>query len=193
MSHNFVHGDIVRVGKGKVEYTVAEVQTAPEGSVTVQSNNTGKFSDVEASRLTLLRSADTDPMNDPQVIAQVISEGEDMAREHVRAEIEGDVFDPREDRRQSAYGLAILAQVMRKNPVAGAHNVNPLKSVRGKRVKVRRKVRAQRTALNTLARAYNTARTLRTRGTSRPKTLTTGPDTCNVTGVRSPYPMGGDT
>jgi len=56
MSHNFVYGDIVRIGKGKVEYTVAETQTAPEGSVTVQSNNTGKFSDVESERLTMVQA-----------------------------------------------------------------------------------------------------------------------------------------
>lgn len=56
MSHNFVPGDVVRIGKGKVEYTVFEVQSASEGSVTVQSNNTGKVQDVEVSRLSMVKA-----------------------------------------------------------------------------------------------------------------------------------------
>jgi len=142
MSHNFVYGDIVRVGKGKVEYTVAEVQTAPEGSVTVQSNNTGKFSDVEASRLTMVQAFV--PLSAPVSDADTVQVSDD--------------FDPREDRRQSAYGLAILAAVMRKNPAAGAHNVNPLKPIGSKRSKVRSKVRAQRTAIRKVSEAYNDMR-----------------------------------
>lgn len=139
MSHNFVHGDIVRIGKGKVEYTVAEVQTAPDGSVTVQSNNTGKFSDVEVSRVTMVQA-------------------------FVPPAAEQDTFDPRTDRRQSAYGLSILAALVRKNPRAGLVGVNPLKPIGSERRKVRAKVKARRTATrvgneqyNALFKAYNAA------------------------------------
>jgi hypothetical protein len=52
---SFNNGDIVRVGKGKVEYTVFPAPAA-EGFTAVQSNNTGKVSEVETSRLVLVHS-----------------------------------------------------------------------------------------------------------------------------------------
>lgn len=52
---SFNNGDIVRVGKGKVEYTVFD-SPAAEGFTSVQSNNTSKVSEVETGRLTLVHS-----------------------------------------------------------------------------------------------------------------------------------------
>ena len=146
---NFNIGDTVRIGSGKVEYVVDSFPA--EGQAFVIGEKSSRT--VETTRLVLVRAA---------VETAFVEKAAESAREHVtvpetynRPE---DTFDPREDRRQSAYGLAILAQVLRKNPVAGAHNVNPLKHIGSKRAKVRRKVRAQRTALNALARAYNDMR-----------------------------------
>lgn len=155
---NFNIGDVVRIGNGKVEYVVASHPTDLKDKTTVESLNTGKAQDVDTARLTLLRSADTEPMNVPQDASPAIVPAEEVE------DITND-FDPREDRRQSAYGLAILAAVMRKganNPKQFAHNSNPLKSVGGKRRKVRARVRAQRTQTrigneqyNALYKAYN--------------------------------------
>lgn len=146
---NFNIGDTVRIGSGKVEYVVDSFPA--EGQAFVIGEKSSRT--VEITRLVLVRAA---------VETAFVEKAAESAREHVtvpetynRPE---DTFDPREDRRQSAYGLSILAAVLRKNPVAGAHNVNPLKSVRGKRVKVRRKVRAQRTAVRKLSEAYNALR-----------------------------------
>jgi len=139
-------GDVVRIGNGKVEYVVASLPTDLKDKTTVESMNTGKAQDVDTSRLTLLRAADTDPMNVPQTLD---------------TPVETQDFDAREDRRQSAYGLAILAAVMRKganNPKQFAHNSNASKSVRGKRAKVRTRVRKARHNANTLNAEYNAMR-----------------------------------
>jgi len=141
-------GDMVKIGSGKVEYVVAGLMDQVTGEIVVESMNTGKPKSVEAARLTLLRAADTDPMNEPLSAPQ----------DDETPNVEGEPFDPRTDRRQSAYGLAILAAVMRKNPAAGAHNVNPLKPIGSKRSKVRSKVRAQRTAIRKVSEAYNDMR-----------------------------------
>lgn len=148
MSHNFVYGDIVRIGKGKVEYTVAEVQTAPEGSVTVQSNNTGKFSDVDAERVTMVQA----------FVPQAPTSTETNVSVELVEETTGEAWDPREDRRQSAYGLSILAAVMRKNPNAVRLGVNPFKPIGSTRAKVRAAVKAKRTAMHRANEAYNTLR-----------------------------------
>ena len=154
-------GDVVRIGNGKVEYVVASLPTDLKDKTTVESMNTGKAQDVDTSRLTLLRAADTDPMNVPQTLDTPV-ETQDFVDlvASVDAEQEED-FDAREDRRQSAYGLAILAAVMRKganNPKQFAHNSNASKSVRGKRVKVRTRVRKARHNANTLNAEYNAMR-----------------------------------
>jgi hypothetical protein len=55
----FITNDVVRVGKGKVEYTVVEDSNA---DVTrVQSLNTGKVSEVETSRLVFVRGGARGP------------------------------------------------------------------------------------------------------------------------------------
>ncbi len=59
---NFNIGDVVRIGKGKVEYVVAQTDA---DNTTVESLNTGKAQVVETARLTLLRAAETEPMNAP--------------------------------------------------------------------------------------------------------------------------------
>lgn len=138
--------DTVRIGKGKVEYRVVNVIHLNElgtGAVTVESKNTGKVQVVEQARVTVVESA-------PIVI-------EDAPVPVIEAQ-DAEDFDPRTDRRQSDYGLDILSAVLHKNPRAGAHNVNPLKSVKGKRRKVRDRVRAQRTQVRKLSEAYNTVR-----------------------------------
>jgi len=165
---NFNIGDVVRIGKGKVEYVVSKIVNEPNElgtyAVEVESMNTGKAQVIEASRLTLLRSADTEPMNVPLSASESVEEASQDAFQAEHADVteetfiqheDEDTFDPREDRRQSAYGLSILAAVMRKNPRAGAHNVNPLKSVKGKRAKVRNRVRAQRTFLRERNKSFN--------------------------------------
>lgn len=135
-------GDVVRKGNGKVEYVVA-AQNA-DGSYTVESMNTGKPSVEEASRLTLVRAAETEPMNVSQgnVTVELVEET-------------GEAFDPRVDRRQSAYGLMILQAVLRKNPAALRMNTNALKPIGSKRPKVRSKVKAQRDAKRRAATWYN--------------------------------------
>lgn len=143
MSHNFVHGDIVRIGNGKVEYVVSRTDV---DNTTVESMNTGKAQVVDTQRLTLLRAAETEPMNVPLSAPESVEE----------VTVEGEDFDPRQDRRQSAYGLSILAALVRKNPRAGLVGVNPLKPIGSKRAKVRRKVRAVRTDIRKLNEAYNT-------------------------------------
>lgn len=55
MSFNI--GDSVRIGKGKVEYTVRGYNA--DGSVNVESNNTGKTQLVDTDRLTLVHAAVT--------------------------------------------------------------------------------------------------------------------------------------
>jgi hypothetical protein len=59
----FNKGDVVRVGKGKVEYTVTwtpeSVGMAPElADPEIQSHNTGKYNRVATSRLTLVKAAE---------------------------------------------------------------------------------------------------------------------------------------
>lgn len=151
-------GDVVRIGKGKVEYVVSNIVNEPNDlgtyAVEVESMNTGKAQVIEAGRLTLLRAAETEPMNVPLSAPESVEE----------VKVEGEDFDPRTDRRQSAYGLSILAALVRKNPRAGLVNVNPLKPIGSGRRKVRAKVKARRTATrvgneqyNALFKAYNAA------------------------------------
>ncbi len=157
---NFNIGDVVRIGKGKVEYVVSKIVNEPNDlgtyAVEVESMNTGKAQTVEAGRLTLLRSADTDPMNVPQEHASV--EAIEAALSAGEASQDVEDFDPREDRRQSDYGLSILAALLRKNPNAGSVGHNPLKPIGSKRSKVRARVKRQRRAANNMARAYNEMR-----------------------------------
>lgn len=54
MSHNFVSGDVVRIGNGKVEYTVEEVY--PGDVVKVRGGKNNRAQDVEASRLTMVKA-----------------------------------------------------------------------------------------------------------------------------------------
>jgi hypothetical protein len=143
-------GDVVTV-TGKVNYVVAQVDG---DAITAESMNTGKARVFEASKLKLVAGADTEPMNTPQ---EALSVPQDVETPEVEESSE-EVFDPRSDRRQSAYGLAILAAVIRKgarNPGQFAHNSNALKAVGSKRAKVRKRVKAKRTTVNVLHREYN--------------------------------------
>lgn len=147
--------DIVRIGKGKVEYVVVNVTDLNElgtGAVTVESKNTGKVQVVEQARITIVRSAE---LERTQVIAESTPAKVTVPEFYNRPE---DTFDPREDRRQSAYGLAILAALMRKgasNPRQFSHNSNALKPIGSKRTKVRKSVKARRTRVNALSAQYN--------------------------------------
>jgi len=134
-------GDVVKRGNGKVEYVVASIDG---DKATVESMNTGKPVTVDVSALTLLRAAETDPMNDPQGTVTV-----DLVEES------GEAFDPREDRRQSAYGLAILNAILRKDPRAGMTNRNALKPIGSTRAKVRKRVKAERTRYHQAGQRYN--------------------------------------
>jgi len=155
---SFHIGDTVRIGKGKVDYVVAIEPANPNDlgtyAVTVESLNTQRQQTVEASRLTLIGSADTEPMNTPQ---DVMSAPESDA-DTVQVSEDTEAFDAREDRRQSAYGLAILAQLVRKgasNPGQFAHNSNALKPIGSKRSKVRKRIKLRRTLTNHAHAHYN--------------------------------------
>ena len=146
-------GDTVRIGKGKVEYVISKIVNEPneEGTyaVEVKSTNTGKAQVIEAGRLTLLRAAETkheDTRTREEFLTEVTPVNSD------------DTFDPRTDRRQSAYGLSILAAVMRKNPNAARLGVNPFKPIGSTRAKVRRVVKVKRTAMHTANAEYNALR-----------------------------------
>lgn len=63
MSNTFNVGDIVRIGKGKVEYEVTTPEAA--GTVDLKSLNSGKTSGaVEVSRLTLVPHASVEAIED---------------------------------------------------------------------------------------------------------------------------------
>jgi hypothetical protein len=55
MSFNL--NDVVRIGKGKVDYTVTLLTCSGPDMVEIESHNTGKRQDVEISRLTLVSAA----------------------------------------------------------------------------------------------------------------------------------------
>lgn len=145
MSYNI--GDIVRIGSGKVEYSVDSFPA--EGQAFVIGEKSSRT--VETTRLILVKAAES--------VAQSAETFADVM-DRVDAYTDGeDDFDPRTDRRQSAYGLAILAQIMRKNahdPRRFLHNSNPLKPIGSKRAKVRKRVKAQRFVANNLSAQYNT-------------------------------------
>lgn len=138
-------GDVVKRGNGKVEYVVASIDG---DKVTVESMNTGKPVTVDVSALTLLRAAETEPMNVP--LSAPVSDADT-----VQVSDTEEAFDPREDRRQSAYGLAILAAVLRKDPRAGMTNRNALKPIGSTRAKVRKRVKAERTRYHQAGQRYN--------------------------------------
>lgn len=161
---SFHIGDTVRIGKGKVDYVVAEepsnVNDLGTYAVTVESMNTQRQQVVEAARLTLIGSAYTEPMNVPQ---EAVSAPESVI-EDIAVSEGAEAFDPREDRRQSAYGLAVLnALVMKAAKRPGSvyfSAINPTsnKPIGSKRSKVRARIKARRTLANNVRAQYNTLR-----------------------------------
>lgn len=146
-------GATVRINTGKVEYVVTEQNE--DGTYNLKGEKSSRKS-VEASKLVVVREADVE--HAPVAAIEAVLSASQAPEEASRVSEDAEAFDPREDRRQSAYGLAILAAVMRKNahnPRAFAHNSNPLKSVQGKRDKVRKRVRRQRFEANNLSAQYN--------------------------------------
>jgi hypothetical protein len=71
MSFNI--GDVVRIGKGKVEYTVDNVQPENYGQVLIKSNNTGKTQLVETDRLTLVHS---DFLSDAEIETEIAEQAD---------------------------------------------------------------------------------------------------------------------
>jgi hypothetical protein len=165
---NFHIGDTVRVGKtGKVEYQVINITDEGVHVSSGKSNRT-----VPSDNLTLVKAATNVSVEDVVATQDVDVErayweeinntNPGLLSDSKRAELNGtateDTFDPRQDRRQSAYGLSILAQVLRKganNPRQFGHNSNPLKPITSKRAKVRNRIKAQRATANALHREYN--------------------------------------
>jgi len=75
---SFSKGDVVRIGSGKVEYTVlADVTTA---DAHIESKNTGKAQTVKADRLTLVREAVSVPADVQEVLDNSAREFERAAR-----------------------------------------------------------------------------------------------------------------
>lgn len=163
---NFNIGDTVRIGKGKVVYRVVETLGDSVELLNLEAVESGrKRNEVEATSVTLVQAA---------VETAFIEKAEESATKHVTVpatynrpedaqsvsveETTGEAWDPREDRRQSAYGLSILAAVLRKNPNAARLGVNPFKPIGSTRAKVRRAVKAKRTAMHTANARYNTLR-----------------------------------
>ena len=136
---NFNIGDTVRIGSGKVEYAVDSFPT--EGQAFVIGEKSSRT--VETTRLVLVKAAQMAPS---------APEGDETPN------VEGEPFDPRTDRRQSAYGLSILAAVMRKNPNAARLGVNPFKPIGSTRPSVRKAVKAKRRAMHEANAQYNTLR-----------------------------------
>lgn len=86
MSFNI--GDVVRIGKGKVEYTVDNVQPENYGQVLIKSKNTGKTQLVETDRLTLVEAA-------PSVFDDQTPEQEQFEADH--ADVDQETFIQHED------------------------------------------------------------------------------------------------
>lgn len=130
---NFRKGDIVRIGKGKVEYTVlSDVTTS---GADVESHNTGKAQTVDAGRLVLVKSAEDAIL----LVEQNDHDAEDLTFEDVLAPVgllTGTVVSTVPER--SAYSKAILAALQLKSHVfAGL-----------KRPKARTTTRARKMAKN---------------------------------------------
>lgn len=121
---NFHKGDTVRVGKGKVEYTVWETQR--DGQVTIQSNNTGKFSTYQPGKLILIEDV---------MLAQeepVIDETAELVNlEHIPGETRREYFErtgQKLDGRITNYGRDILAALqLKKNVFTGKAVTNRTK------------------------------------------------------------------
>lgn len=71
MSHNFVSGDVVRIGKGTVEYDVEKVEG---DNITVRGGKANRAQTVEASRLTLVKAVFAN-VDGSQDIGEEIAEG----------------------------------------------------------------------------------------------------------------------
>lgn len=154
-------GAIARINTGKVEYVVAEQNE--DGTYNLKGEKSNR-NNIAAENLVIVREADVEhatveaietAMNAPQDTLD--AETVQAIAAHVEDPNADDTFDPREDRRQSAYGLAILNALLRKNPRSGMSNTNPLKPIGSKRPKVRAKLKAERTAYHAVGRRYNEA------------------------------------
>lgn len=121
-------GDIVRIGKGKVLYTVEYGETA--GMIHVRSHNTGKSVAVERERLSLVESvqsvAYTAGCSVEELNLPVTDEGtfkdepvnnfapewpktfSDEEKAAIMRDVDGDPEPARNDHRESSYGKAIL-------------------------------------------------------------------------------------
>lgn len=113
----FNKGDVVRVGKGKVEYTV--VGRYVKGQVSVQSHNTGKFAEYPAEKLVLVKAAedierDAKPETDGPLVSGVQPNPAPVMVDPVEAEkvLTGTVVATVPER--SNYSKAILAGLQAK-------------------------------------------------------------------------------
>jgi hypothetical protein len=68
---SFNNGDVVRIGKGKVEYTVRGINV--DGSVNVESNNTNRVQPVDPAKLTLIHS---DFVSDAEIETEIAEQAD---------------------------------------------------------------------------------------------------------------------
>jgi hypothetical protein len=90
-------GDVVRIGKGKVEYTVDNVQSEQYGQVLIKSQNTGKTQLVELDRLTPVKVAtvptvEDAPNEEPEPLAD---EGKDFPMAAWEIELAAAALNPK--------------------------------------------------------------------------------------------------
>lgn len=130
----FKRGDVVRIGKGKVEYTVTLLTCSGADMVEIESHNTGKRQDVETSRLTLITAAPTaeegdQPVDKATEDAQTAQALEELGLsthaphiEHIPGESPA-AYQRRTGRkldgRTTIYGRMILVGLQMKSHIAG--------------------------------------------------------------------------
>lgn len=104
----FKRGDVVRIGKGKVEYTVLNDQVGP--FVDIESKNTGKAQTMDNSRLTLVTpKAEKAPAED-QHIEHIPGESPAQYKARTGRKLDG---------RTTIYGRMILVGLQLKRTIVG--------------------------------------------------------------------------
>jgi hypothetical protein len=133
MSYNT--GDVVRIGKGKVEYTVFAHPDTPVNHTRVSSHNTGKGSFVETAKLTLVTAA---PVAAPIAVVETVPDVTASPVEKILAVWEVELITSTDDTRRfvllvdnvptlfKSFGAAASALVIHKrngfNHAAIDHN-----------------------------------------------------------------------
>lgn len=139
------HGDVVRVGNGKVEYSIINETT--KNTYNIQSHNTGKFTAVSVERLSLVRDIrESEDWKAARELEKLWSLGSGIEEEpetldnSTRALSEEDTKPVKET---SAYAKAVLFALnkLRKHVYTGTvrKNVKAKRRALGRRQKASRK------------------------------------------------------